>query len=274
MALESAKCPICGADIQVPNDREDTFCAYCGLQIKTRAAIGYYQVEIKGKVQIDTDPAVQTKLQCGKETGDLRYYREALDIDPSCVEARKVFATIYLSGCMCGYKIIPYDYRVENELIGKDNLLNRINKQLYITLPYGGFLGFDRNIHLSPDNFDKTFAGRERSKDAWNMRNDELLGSDFEYLDIAVKKEVIEFTAKKYYDEIAIFHIYTYILKIKEYINILKSRRHYNGETAEILRYFVVSLYNIGVNDSRNKGEATINMLEQIRQVATGLEPK
>ena len=46
MALESAKCPNCAAEIQVPNDREDAFCTYCGSQIKTRVAIGYFRVDI------------------------------------------------------------------------------------------------------------------------------------------------------------------------------------------------------------------------------------
>ena len=72
MALESEKCPNCAAEIQIPNDREDTFCAYCGSQIKTRAAIGFLQVELNGKVQIDTDPTVQAKLQRWRET--VRYY--------------------------------------------------------------------------------------------------------------------------------------------------------------------------------------------------------
>ena len=88
MALESAKCPNCAAEIQVPNDREDTFCAYCGSKIKTRAAIGFFQVEIKGKVQIDTTSTVQAKLQRGRETGDIKYYIEALDLDPNCYEAK------------------------------------------------------------------------------------------------------------------------------------------------------------------------------------------
>ena len=31
MGLKAAKCPSCEADIQIPDDRENTFCAYCGL---------------------------------------------------------------------------------------------------------------------------------------------------------------------------------------------------------------------------------------------------
>ena len=88
MVLESAKCPNCAVDIQVPNDREDAFCTYCGSTVKTKAAIGYFQVELKGKVQIDTDPTVQAKIQRGRETGELKYFYEVLDIDPYCNEAR------------------------------------------------------------------------------------------------------------------------------------------------------------------------------------------
>jgi len=88
MPLTAAKCPSCGANIQIPAEQEKAFCAYCGSQIITSAALAFYKVEVSGKVQIDTDPAVQAKLTRGRETGELRYFKEALDIDPDCYEAR------------------------------------------------------------------------------------------------------------------------------------------------------------------------------------------
>jgi len=114
MAFVAAKCPSCNAAIQVPDEVESVFCAYCGTQIKTKAAIGYMQVELKGKVQIDTSPEVQLKLRRGRETGDIKYFMEALDLDPDCYEARLEVAKVNNLGC---YSRILFDGRI---YYGKD----------------------------------------------------------------------------------------------------------------------------------------------------------
>ena len=52
MSLEAAKCPCCGAAIQIPDDQEKTYCAYCGSQIITKAAIAFAKVKIVGAVEV------------------------------------------------------------------------------------------------------------------------------------------------------------------------------------------------------------------------------
>ena len=54
MPLVAAKCPICGAGIQVPSEREKIFCTECGKQIIPSAAIAFYNA-VFGKA--DTAPA-------------------------------------------------------------------------------------------------------------------------------------------------------------------------------------------------------------------------
>ena len=54
MPLKAAKCPICGAGIQVPSEREKIFCTECGKQIIPSAAIAFYNA-VFGKA--DTAPA-------------------------------------------------------------------------------------------------------------------------------------------------------------------------------------------------------------------------
>lgn len=49
---EAAKCPCCGADIQVESELEKTFCAYCGSQIISKAAVAFGRVEIVGSVEV------------------------------------------------------------------------------------------------------------------------------------------------------------------------------------------------------------------------------
>jgi len=104
MTLEAAKCPSCGADIQIPSEQEKTYCAYCGNHIITSAAIAFAKVkgtgtvEVTGQVKLDTDPAVEAMLIRGRETGKLSYYRQALDVDPNCYEARLAMAKARMAG--------------------------------------------------------------------------------------------------------------------------------------------------------------------------------
>ncbi|NGM17547.1 leucine-rich repeat protein [Eggerthellaceae bacterium zg-893] len=51
MALKAALCPSCGASIEIPSDTDKCFCAYCGNQIMTQAAIAYAKVQVDGVVQ-------------------------------------------------------------------------------------------------------------------------------------------------------------------------------------------------------------------------------
>lgn len=48
MSLVAAKCPSCGASIQIPEGQDRCFCAYCGSQILTQAAIAFAKVQIEG----------------------------------------------------------------------------------------------------------------------------------------------------------------------------------------------------------------------------------
>ncbi len=59
MPFEAAKCPSCGAAIQVPSETEETFCGYCGNRIITKAAISYYQVEISGSVSVKNQTSIE-----------------------------------------------------------------------------------------------------------------------------------------------------------------------------------------------------------------------
>ena len=62
MALEAAKCPCCGADINIPNDRDNTFCSYCGSKIITQAAVAYHKFELSGKVEVSNETTVDKQI--------------------------------------------------------------------------------------------------------------------------------------------------------------------------------------------------------------------
>lgn len=51
MGLVAAKCPSCGANIQIPEEQDRCFCSYCGSQVLTEAAINFARVQVTGTVQ-------------------------------------------------------------------------------------------------------------------------------------------------------------------------------------------------------------------------------
>ena len=51
MPFVAAKCPACGANIQVPSEGEKCFCAYCGTQILREAAVSFAKVQVEGVVE-------------------------------------------------------------------------------------------------------------------------------------------------------------------------------------------------------------------------------
>lgn len=51
--LQAAKCPQCGADIQVNPNLEQAMCQYCGTTILVNDAVEKYKIEISGKVKVD-----------------------------------------------------------------------------------------------------------------------------------------------------------------------------------------------------------------------------
>lgn len=90
MAYESAKCPSCDANIQVPNDLESVTCDYCNSIIKTKAAISYATVQIEGEVQvkgiIDIEHLLnnaKTNILFNRNDVALKIYKDITDTYPS-----------------------------------------------------------------------------------------------------------------------------------------------------------------------------------------------
>ena len=51
--LQAAKCPQCGADIEVNPSLEKTICQYCGTTILIQDAVQKIKVEHTGTVKVD-----------------------------------------------------------------------------------------------------------------------------------------------------------------------------------------------------------------------------
>ncbi len=71
MELVAAKCPSCGAEIDVDKDSDSTKCSYCNSKIIVKDAIKMMKVEISGKVEVNNSPTLKNLLKLGS-----RYYND------------------------------------------------------------------------------------------------------------------------------------------------------------------------------------------------------
>ena len=77
MTLEPAKCPSCGANIEVNKDLEKTICQYCGTTVLIKDAIQKYQVELTGSVQVDGLKSDKKKFEEVEKYFKLKEYGNA-----------------------------------------------------------------------------------------------------------------------------------------------------------------------------------------------------
>lgn len=76
--LTAAKCPTCGASIEVNKDLKNAICMYCGNQILIEEAI--QKMEIAGKVEVEGIKGRTSKLEQAKKHIAIEEYKQAKDI--------------------------------------------------------------------------------------------------------------------------------------------------------------------------------------------------
>lgn len=74
MSFTAAICPCCSANIEVPRGQDRCFCAYCGSQILTEAAVAFAKVRVEGSVQTKS---VDFVIEAGVLKG---YHGESRDV--------------------------------------------------------------------------------------------------------------------------------------------------------------------------------------------------
>lgn len=86
MKIVPAKCPNCGANINVDEEQETTKCEYCGDAILIDRAIQKYQIEIK----VSNIPDLDNYLTLGERSyqdedynNAFEYYNKAITLDPN-----------------------------------------------------------------------------------------------------------------------------------------------------------------------------------------------
>lgn len=78
MKLVPAKCPSCGANIEVNEDLKNAICQYCGTTILIDDAVEKYKVEISGEVKIDGIEGKSELLKNAETLASIGKYAEAI----------------------------------------------------------------------------------------------------------------------------------------------------------------------------------------------------
>lgn len=79
MNLVSAKCPNCGANIQVDSERNECFCSFCGSKINTQQAISLV-------VKVDKSADYKNYLRLASENAEMGQFDEAVSYVDKALE--------------------------------------------------------------------------------------------------------------------------------------------------------------------------------------------
>ncbi|MBQ9657888.1 MAG: hypothetical protein IJV31_03870 [Clostridia bacterium] len=94
--LRDAKCPNCGANIEVNENLEKGICQYCGGTVLIEEAIEKYKLEISGKVEVDGIQGRNTKITRARQHMEIGEYDDAEAILLDIVEEDKFDVESYI----------------------------------------------------------------------------------------------------------------------------------------------------------------------------------
>ena len=130
MKLVAAKCPSCGASIEVNEKSETTKCKYCQQAILIEDAIAKYKLEISGEVEIKNLPKIDNYLKkANRNFKEKNYddsykdYNEVLTLDPD-----NTLALIRYSICKT-YLNNGIDFKLDHLLTTFKNVVELLKKQ-------------------------------------------------------------------------------------------------------------------------------------------------
>lgn len=140
----SAKCPNCGATMNVDSSREVFFCSYCGTKmynVKER-------IEVSGGVSIDTTNQIANMLRRAVDFEQrleydqaFEYYNKVLDIDSTNATARQGYDRLNALTVWPNCKIVfNSEFRADAQLkvkFRRQSYFIQNGRQLILALPPG-----------------------------------------------------------------------------------------------------------------------------------------
>ena len=186
MKLTAAKCPSCGADIEVDKDSDKTKCEFCGSSIIVEDAIA--KIKISGSVEISNLPKTKTLLINANRAYDSGEYDEAyqkydklLELDPNqgiAVFRKSLIKNVLSSNSDSDPRRITDSYKIACELIDdkkalQDCLIDFYNKTKSMCDD------INKNTHVdSTDEIKEIFNGLSHSLSAMTLMFDYIDNDD------------------------------------------------------------------------------------------------
>jgi hypothetical protein len=114
--FDAAKCPTCGATIQVQTDALFAFCSSCGNRLEPKKAIADYVVQLKGGVTIE-GVSIENDLLRGKQCLESKDWKKAFEVFNFAINKQANNAEAW-EGCLAA---MTHCYStVDQELFVKD----------------------------------------------------------------------------------------------------------------------------------------------------------
>jgi DNA-directed RNA polymerase subunit RPC12/RpoP len=133
MKLVPAKCPSCGADIEVNKSLEKTICQYCGTTVLIDDAVQKYKLEISGKVKVDGVKGRDDFLEQAKKHLKVKEYDAAIKSLNHIIEEDKFDVEAYcelIKNYMEKYKEFKYEPYTDDYMNGynsnAEELFNKV----------------------------------------------------------------------------------------------------------------------------------------------------
>lgn len=129
MKLSAAKCPNCGANLNVDEKYEKTVCDYCKSVIVVEEAVEKHRLEISGSIEVENLPKFENYLKLANmHFDDLEYeeayeqYSKACELDP------ENYIVIFRKGLSKSLSTNYNDFEVNSAINGLKNAYNLLRK--------------------------------------------------------------------------------------------------------------------------------------------------
>ena len=154
MQLLAAKCPSCGADIQVPDNKDYAYCTFCGSNVKVRES-----VIVKSDVDVENLIALgNVELQAKDYNDAIDYFTRVLEVDGKNHHAWMGKGTATLRRANTSLEdyreaYLYYEHALDNISDDKkEGLYDTIFDEYSIKKYYAGHIEFlDELIKIRPD---------------------------------------------------------------------------------------------------------------------------
>lgn len=282
MKFVAAKCPNCGAQIQVDKNSNSTICEFCDSQIFVEEAIEKHRIEVSGSIEINNLPKLENYLKLGERHYNNGEYEESYEMYSKAIELDpdnyiSIMRRGFSKSLCTNYKKIeikPTINGIKNayDLLKKENDKEKINNSIIECSEVIKILD-----NLLRDLYNKNLLNINELEDLNNNWNLCLETYEFLYTiivdDDELRKKMIKniisvidnlLLNRRYktnnYNQYGKPIINIYILNMSVRKNLVEKKQKYNSEYSKLDP-------NISRNDNNYKSKTNKNYTNQILNI-------